>query len=333
MKRDGKQVSKLMIAMIMGLMLLCIGPLASVSAQEATAAGDVRIVVNGEPVKKLGLLFIADDRLYVPVARIAELLGASSSWDQDNEELTIHTALNDEIVLGNGVPVVYFNGVRYVMDAFPYQKNDRLYMPLRQLAEMLHASMNAVSEANVVELDTVKPAVVSDTNGFAQIAKLSGNAKAELLQRNELDGKKAQELAPGTKLKVVVPSFFARVAKPYTEADYALLAKITMVEAGYEPYEGQLALANVILNRVKDARFPDTIRDVIYSGRQFPPAHNGLLDKTKPNASALRAAKDALNGRNNVEGAVYFYNPSISQLSFFTSLDTVATIGHHTFAK
>jgi N-acetylmuramoyl-L-alanine amidase len=84
---------------------------------------------------------------------------------------------------------------------------------------------------------------------------------------------------------------------------------------------------------VKDSRFPKTIRDVIYSGKQFPPAHNGLLDKSVPKANALRAAKDALNGKNNVEDAVYFYNPKVTKGKFWSSLTVIDTVGSHRFAK
>ncbi|MNO93400.1 Spore cortex-lytic enzyme precursor [compost metagenome] len=131
----------------------------------------------------------------------------------------------------------------------------------------------------------------------------------------------------------MMPSILDNEAKPFTEKDYKLLAKLTQVEAGYESYEGQLAVANVILNRVKDSRFPSTIHDVIYSGKQFPAAHNGKLDKSVPNASVLRAAKDALNGKNNVENAIYFFNPDVSKGSFWSSLNVVTTMGNHSFAK
>ena len=331
MTRDGKPVRRLMMALIMGLALLCIAPLSSVSAQDASAANGIAIKVNGTTPKNIGLLFVSEGRLYVPVARIAELLGAAAKWDHVNEEMTIHTAVKDTIVLGNGVPVVYFNEGRYRMDAYPFLKSGRLYMPLRQLAELLHADMKTNASQDAIELTMVKPAVVTEDAGLEEIGKSAGGSKSALLKRNDLAAE--SEVKPGTKLKVVMPSFLAKPAKPFTESDLMLLAKITMVEAGYEPFEGQLALANVILNRVKDPKFPDTIQDVIYSGRQFPPAHNGLLDKSKPNASSLRAAKDALNGRNNIQDAVYFFNPEVSRGPYWSSLDAIATIGHHRFAK
>lgn len=331
MIREGMPFKRLFTVMVLAFFLLCNGPMSIVSAGEAGAPSDLKIKLNGELVKMTDPAFIRDGRLYVPMARIAGLFGANFSWDGVNEEVTIHTALGDTIVLGNGVPVVYFNEGRYRMDAAPVLTDGRLYVPLRQLSELLHANVQMNTETDVIELTTVQPAVITEVYGLDDISKEFGSSMPELLKRNELDGKAIDK--PGTKLKVVIPSIFNHPVKPFTESDLMLLAKITMVEAGYESYEGQLALANVILNRVKDANFPDTIRDVIYSGKQFPPAHNGLLDKSKPNASVLRAAKDALNGKNNVENAVYFFNPNVSKGSFWSSLDVVATIGHHRFAR
>ncbi|WP_424768194.1 cell wall hydrolase [Paenibacillus sp. sgz302251] len=331
MIREGKPVNRLIIVMVLGLLLLCIGPMSIVSAGEAAPANDITIKLNGEIVKMTDPALMLDGRLYLPMSRIAKIFGANSSWDSVHEEVTIHTVLGDKIVLGNGVTVVYFNQDRYLMDAVPILTDGRLYVPLRQLSELLHANIQYNAETGVVDLIAVQPAVITEEYGLDEISKEFDSSKSELLKRNGLDGNKM--IKTGTKLKVIIPSIFNKSAKPFTESDLMLLAKITMVEAGYESYEGQLGLANVILNRVKDASFPDTIRDVIYSGKQFPPAHNGKLDKSKPNASALRAAKDALNGKNNVENAVYFFNPKVSKGPFWSSLDVITTIGNHSFAR
>jgi len=313
------------------MLLLCLGPLAIVSAGESAAAANISIKLDGEKVKLADSVLVLKGRTYVPAAPIARLFGANASWDNEYEELTLHTALNDTVVFGNGVPVVYFNEDRYRMDSFPFMNDGRLYVPLRQLADVLHADLKWNTESDVVELESVPLEAVTEERGLEQIGKEYGIGKGELLSRNGLDGK--AKLKSGMKLKVVIPSFLGAPAAAFTDADLRLLAKITMVEAGNESYEGQLAIANVILNRVNDSRFPDTIRGVIYSGKQFPPAHNGLLDKSKPSATALRAAKDALNGKNNVEAAVYFFNPAVSRGPFWNGLDVVAKIGSHSFAK
>ncbi len=326
-------LKKRWIHIVVAAMLLLAMPLSASAARgDAKVTKDAVIKLDGEAVTLSEPAMTLNDRLFVPVALIAELFEAKKvGWDKVNQQTMIETALGDTIVFGDGVPVVYFNGARYVMDAAPFIENGRMYIPLRHAAELLHATVKWNKEEEAAELATVEPAIVSAEIPLADIVKSFGTSEAELLVRNEL--KNADGIKAGTKLRVVMPSIFDKPAKPYTEQDYKLLAKITMVEAGYESYEGQLAVANVILNRAKDARFPSTIKDVIYSGKQFPPAHNGLLDKANPNASVLRAAKDALNGKNNVRGAVYFFNPKVSKGSFWSSLDVVAKIGHHHFAE
>src|SRR5690606_6622402 len=138
-----------------------------------------------------------------------------------------------------------------------------------------------------------------------------------------------EDVQLGSELAYIIPSVLSHKAVTYTEAEFNLLAKIVQVESGYEGYDGQLAVANVILNRVKSNKFPATIKEVIYSGKQCRPAHNGLLDKSVPNKSVLKATKDAMNGKNNVGEAVYFYNPKVSTGSFWSNLTTIADHGNH----
>ncbi|MBD3919664.1 cell wall hydrolase [Paenibacillus sp. PR3] len=319
------------IALLAVLVFTLGGPQSSVLAAPSTAASEVSIVLNGKEIQLDDPVRIQDNRMYVPAGRIAAQFGASVNWNSDNEELTIETALKDTIVFGNGVSVVYFNDVRYRMDALPFTEGGRLYVPVRTLAEVLHAQLQYNADSSAVIIASVDPAVITETYTIEQAAKDNEISKAALLNRNGLNGK--SKINEGTKLRIVRPAFMDQPAGSYTKAELILLAKITTVEAGYESYEGQLAVANVILNRVKSGRFPNNIHDVIYSGRQFPPAHDGTLDKVEPKASALRAAKDALNGKNNVEDAVYFFNPDVTSGPFWSSLDVVVTIGHHSFAK
>lgn len=332
MIRNSRLMSTRMLIALFVMILLCMSPISAAAAQkEATVVGGVTVTMNGEKVKLTDPVRMLDGRLYAPVARMTEVFGAKAAWDQDNFELTIHNAFGDKIVLSEGVPVVYFNGSRYLMDTAPIMVDGKTYAPLRDLAEMLHGAVKWNAEELLLELQAVQPAVVTEEAGLTEISKQYDVREAELAKRNGL--KNAADVKAGTALRVVMPTLLGNEAKPYTEKDYKLLAKITQVEAGYESYEGQLAVANVILNRVKDSRFPETIYDVIYSGKQFPAAHNGKLDKSVPNASVLRAVKDALNGKNNVEDAVYFFNPDVSKGSFWSGLDVVTTIGNHSFAK
>lgn len=327
-----KRISKPILIGIWALLLLATMPLTAVAAQEKLIAAEhVTIKLDGKDIQLTDPVRVLAGRLYLPVAQLSKMFGARVDWDQDNEEATIYTKNRDRIVLGNGVPVVYFNGARYVMDAVPFQAEGRMYIPLRDAAELLHAEVNWNGEERTAWLESVPLAVVTEQFGLTEISKQVDSSSVALLKRNGLD--KGESIEAGAKLRVVIPSILSHEAEPFTDKDRLLLAKITQVEAGDESYESQLAVANVILNRVKDSRFPKTIRDVIYSGKQFPPAHNGLLDRSVPKANALRAAKDALNGKNNVEDAVYFYNPKVSKGAFWSSLTVIDTVGSHRFAK
>ena len=94
------------------------------------------------------------------------------------------------------------------------------------------------------------------------------------------------------------------------EADKELLASIIFCEAGNQPYEGQVAVGAVIMNRVKSAVYPNSISEVIYQSGQFGPAMTGWLDSVRYSAgytpSAMQAAIDALSGSNPIGDCLYF---------------------------
>lgn len=89
-----------------------------------------------------------------------------------------------------------------------------------------------------------------------------------------------------------------------------LMASIIFCEAGNQSYEGQVAVGAVVMNRVADSSYPDNIEAVIYQKGQFAPVATGWLDRVRRSdgytASAMRAAEDALNGVDPVEGCLYF---------------------------
>lgn len=101
----------------------------------------------------------------------------------------------------------------------------------------------------------------------------------------------------------------------YTSDDLKLLACLVHAEAGTQGYEGKLAVANVVINRLKSSKYPNTIREVIYQSGQFSVARSGSLQKQLDNYSnykstsqkmSIKAAKDALEGANNIGNRLYF---------------------------
>lgn len=116
-----------------------------------------------------------------------------------------------------------------------------------------------------------------------------------------------------------------------TSSDLYLLAKCVHAEARGEPYVGQVAVAAVILNRVKDAAFPNTISGVIYQPWAFTAVNDGQIN-LEPNSTAYQAAQDALNGWDPTYGCLYYYNPVTATSKWIFSRQTVVTIGKHVFA-
>lgn len=116
-----------------------------------------------------------------------------------------------------------------------------------------------------------------------------------------------------------------------TSSDKYLLAKAIYGEARGEPYNGQVAVAAVILNRVKNPNFPNTIAGVIYQKGAFTAVDDGQINLT-PNDTALRAAQDALNGWDPTYGCIYYFNPATATSKWIWSRKQVITIGKHIFA-
>jgi N-acetylmuramoyl-L-alanine amidase len=121
-----------------------------------------------------------------------------------------------------------------------------------------------------------------------------------------------------------------------TDQDLYLLAKLIRAEAEGEPFEGQVAVGAVVLNRVKSPQFPNTIYDVIYQPGQFSCLPK--LATIEPNAQSLQAAREALAGRDPSRGALFYYNPRLASREgarFFNTakLKPTVTIGNHQFYK
>lgn len=114
--------------------------------------------------------------------------------------------------------------------------------------------------------------------------------------------------------------------------DLNLLSRLVYGEARGEPYEGQVAVAAVVLNRVKNSSFPNTIAGVIYQKGAFNVVSDGQINLT-PNATSKKAAQDALNGWDPSYGSIYYFNPSTATNKWIWSRPHVRTIGKHRFCK
>ena len=118
----------------------------------------------------------------------------------------------------------------------------------------------------------------------------------------------------------------------YSSSDLYLLARCIYGESRGEPYVGQVAVAAVVLNRVKSAAFPNSISGVIYQPYAFTCVSDGQL-YLEPDQSAYNAARDAMNGWDPTNGCLYYYNPSTATSAWIWSRPIMLQIGRHNFCK
>lgn len=115
-----------------------------------------------------------------------------------------------------------------------------------------------------------------------------------------------------------------------SSSDLNLLAHLVYAEARGEPYVGQVAVAAVVLNRVRSSSFPNTVSGVIYQPWAFTCVNDGQINLS-PNNTAISAARDAINGWDPTYGCLYYYNPSTATSSWMRAKTVTLNIGSHAF--
>lgn len=119
-----------------------------------------------------------------------------------------------------------------------------------------------------------------------------------------------------------------------SESDKQLLARAVNGEARGEPYEGQVAVAAVILNRVNHSSFPNTISGVIYQPGAFTAVDDGQINvPIAENSTVYKACEDAMNGWDPSGGAIYYFNPDTATNAWIWSRPLIVKIGKHRFCK
>lgn len=164
-------------------------------------------------------------------------------------------------------------------DVYTVQKGDTLYL----IAKKYGISLNSLRKANSKWDDMIYPGqnlVIPETSSNTGSVTASAASKGTI---------------------------------QYTQSDLDLLARLITAEANNQPYTAKVAVGAVVVNRVKDSRFPNTISGVIYEKSygyyQFTPVQNGMINKPA-SQDALKAAYAALNGTDPTNGALYFFDSS-----------------------
>ncbi|OPX83663.1 MAG: Spore cortex-lytic enzyme precursor [Pelotomaculum sp. PtaB.Bin104] len=184
--------------------------------------------------------------------------------------------------------------------------------------------------------------IVKESDNLSMIGRLFGLTYQEIMVANGLNSTVIypdMELLIPAAGTVAVPGDFSATrsvdvsrggffSRPSLE-DVDLLARLISSEAEGEPYEGKVAVGAVVLNRVLDPSFPDTIQDVIYQRNQFQPVQNGRINRAAC-ADCLAAAKDALSGWDPTNGALYFFARYVRS-AWNWSRPKSTIIGNHVF--
>lgn len=116
----------------------------------------------------------------------------------------------------------------------------------------------------------------------------------------------------------------------YNKTDVMVLAKMIHGEARGEPYIGKVAVGAVILNRVKDKKFPNSVYSVCFQPGAFDAVKDGQY-YLEPSQSAVNAAKAAINGWDPTYGALYYWNPTTATSKWIWSRTIITQIGDHVF--
>ena len=116
-----------------------------------------------------------------------------------------------------------------------------------------------------------------------------------------------------------------------SDSDLYLLARTIYAEGRGEPYTGQVAIGAVIMNRIRSSAFPNTVAGVVYQKHAFTAVSDGQINLT-PNETAMKAARDAVNGWDPTGGALYYYNPAVATSAWIFDRQTITVIGKHVFA-
>lgn len=137
-----------------------------------------------------------------------------------------------------------------------------------------------------------------------------------------------------TTLLVMVPTpqqqMVSAASGTYSQNDVMVLAKMIYGEARGESYVGQVAVGAVILNRVKDKKFPDSVYSVCFQPGAFDAVRDGQY-YMEPNQTSINAAKAAINGWDPTYGALYYWNPATATSKWIWSRTIVTQIGKHVF--
>ncbi len=226
---------------------------------------------------------------------------------------------------------------------YQVQSGDSLY----KIAQKYNVTVQEIKDANNMSADVIyqnqylyipdKKQTDSITHTVVKGDTLSALAKKYKIEINRLkaaNGLDSDMIYIGQQL--LIPKADANLSSrgedlTLTNSQIELMARIVYGESRGEPFEGQVAVAAVVLNRLFSDEFPSTIEGVIYQNLAFTAVADGQYNLT-PNAQAYQAVRIALEGYDPTYGATYYWNPATATSQWVWSREITLKIGKHVFA-
>ena len=250
---------------------------------------------------------------------------------------------------GSQITTVYLDG-KEILAGECALINSVTYVPLRKFCNLFDdckITWNASTSTATIKTDALtlyaqSGAFYITANGHyyytvEKILNLNGTLYVPIRPLTRALNAKLSWNAQARATEITSPVGVAAVAWASYDADEVYwLSRIISAESGGEPFKGQIAVGNVVLNRVRSTQYPNTIYGVIFDrkyGTQFTPAAIGTI-YNKPTASAVIAAKICLEGYTLSDEILFFYNPKIATTNWIDRARPYAfTIGDHKFYK
>lgn len=261
----------------------------------------------------------------------------------DADNVQIGQLLKVKPLSQNRTISIVVNGSTVNPDANPYIENNRTFVPIRFVADGLSADISwnqgtktatVKHKGHIIDLPIGSNYAYVDGKAHLLDAPIQAYEGRTFIPIRFISETLGCQVNWNQSTYTVSINDGSVINTSYTSEDLYWLSRIVEAEASGEPYAGKLAVANIVLNRKDSSEFPNTIKGVVFDsnyGIQFTPIKDGTIYNT-PSQESVNAARDALNGNNNIGSSLYFLNPDKSTSSWITSNRTFYTrISNHYF--
>ncbi|GAE36979.1 LysM peptidoglycan-binding domain-containing protein [Halalkalibacter akibai] len=316
-----------------------------IPTQQPVTTGQSHQVVNGDTLSGIAARYGTTvnalreaNRLTSDIIRIGQTLTIPNGSQPPVQQQPVTTGASHQVVAGDTLSGI---AARYGTTVNALREVNRLTNDIIRIGQTLtipNGQQAPVQQQPVTTGSSSHQVVAGDT--LSGIAARYGTTVNALREANGLSNdiiRVGQTLVIPTR-SAATPTSTAPtdVVAPVNQAELDWLARIIFCEARGEPVQGQIAVAAVILNRVKSSLFPNSVEGVILERNnghfQFTPVGTGAIYTANPTTANFDAARRALTGEDPTNGSLYFYNPNRTNDQWIRSRTVSTQIGNHVFA-